>query len=149
MEPATLAALSALSGSVVGALGTLASTWISQRHQDLRDLLQREISRREALYSEFITEAARNFIEAAGHNLTDTEPLVAPYALLSRVRLTASPSVLTAAEAVIKAILDAYAQPNLTPEQLQATALDSDRDPLRDFSTVCRAELEGLRGRSP
>jgi hypothetical protein len=140
-------AMAAIGGSVLVALSSLTSTWMTQRHEDRRDLLQREIVRREALYSKFITETARDFIAAAEQNLTDTNQLVAPYALLSRIRLTASPQVLTAAEAVIKEILEAYEQPNLTPEQIQARARDGG-DPLKEFSTVCRAELEGLRKRS-
>ena len=68
-------ALAAIFGSMTGALGSSLSTWITQRHADRRDLLARRIFHREQLYSDFIT-----------------------YALLSRVRLSASREVLTSAE---------------------------------------------------
>ena len=147
MNSGTITAIAAISGSLVGALSSLVSTWMGQRHQDRRDFLEREITRREELYSDFITEAARHFVAALGHNLTDTDPLVAPYALLSRIRLTASSQVLAASEAVSRAIVDAYAKPNLTLEDLYALTM-RDEDPLRDFSTACRAELEAMRKRS-
>jgi hypothetical protein len=147
MNPGTITALAAIVGSMVGALSSIASTWIVQRHQDRRDFLQREITRREVLYSDFITEAARSLIAAVGHNLTEAEQLIAPYALLSRIRLTASPQVLAAAEAVTRAIVETYAKPNLTSEEIHAAAMGGE-DPLRDFSAVCRAELEGMRKRS-
>ena len=129
---------------MAGVWSSLISTWITQRYQDRRDVLYREIMRREALYAAFITEAARCFTAAAEHNLTEADPLAAPYALCNRIRLTARPEVLAAAEAVIKAIVDAYSRPNLTPEEVESAAI-SGVDPLREFSTVCRAELEEWR----
>jgi hypothetical protein len=147
MKAETMTALALIAGSIVGALGSLVGTWIAQRHQDRRDFLQREITRREVLYSDFITEAARSLIAAVGHNLTEAEQLIAPYALLSRIRLTASPQVLAAAEAVTKGIVETYAKPNLTSEEIHAAAMGGE-DPLREFSAVCRAELEGMRKRS-
>ncbi len=38
MNSGMIAAFAALSGSIVGALGSVVGTWITQRHQDLRDL---------------------------------------------------------------------------------------------------------------
>jgi hypothetical protein len=43
MSPGTITALAAIFGSLVGALGSSVSTWVTQRHQDRRDLLAREI----------------------------------------------------------------------------------------------------------
>ena len=59
MNPAAVTAFAAISGSVVGALGSLAASWITQRHQHRRDLLAKKIVHREALYSGFINEASR------------------------------------------------------------------------------------------
>jgi hypothetical protein len=147
MEAGIMTALAAITGSLAGSLSSLASTWISQRHEDRRDFMDREIMRREALYSDFITEAARGLIVAAGHQLTEYERLAAPYALLGRIRLTASSPVLKAAEALTRAIVDAYTKPNLTAEELHAVAMEK-KDPLGEFSAVCRAELEAMRKRS-
>jgi len=51
-----IAALAAIAGSLVGAFWLGAWTWITARHQDRRDLLGKQIARREALYSDFIGE---------------------------------------------------------------------------------------------
>ena len=51
--------LAAISGSLVGAPGSAAGTWITQKHQHRRDLLGEQIVRREALYSDFIAGSAR------------------------------------------------------------------------------------------
>ena len=65
-SPATLTALSAVGGSVVGALGSSVSAWVAQRHQDRRELLAKKISHREKLYSDFIDESARAIRRAPG-----------------------------------------------------------------------------------
>ncbi len=144
MSPGTLTALAALFGSLVGALGSGLSTWITQRHQDRRDLLARQVFHREQLYSDFITESARLLVDALEHNVGDPKNLIPAYALLSRIRLSSSPDVLAAAEAVVREVIGTYAKPNLTPEEIQSRATNGD-DPLRMFSDVCRAELESMQ----
>jgi hypothetical protein len=144
MTPGTTAALAAIFGSLVGALGSSVSTWIIQTHQDRRDLLGKRVFRREQLYSDFITESARLVIDALEHNVADPKNLIAEYALLSRMRLNSSPGVLATGEEVVKHIIGIYAEPNLTPEQIQASATNGD-DPLRHFSEICRAELESIQ----
>ena len=144
LSPEALAAVAAVSGSFVGALGSLVSTWIAQRHQDRRDLLAKKIVWREALYSDFINESARLLLDAAQHNVYDPKILIPTYALLSRIRLGSSPQVLKAAEEVLKGAADAYPKPNLTAEQIESAAL-SGENPLRNFSEVCRAELESMQ----
>ena len=83
------------------------------RHRDLRDLLAKKIVRREVLYSDFITERARLLVDALEHNTSDPQKLMPAYALLSRIRLSSSSSVLAKAEEVIKTIMTTYPQPNL------------------------------------
>jgi hypothetical protein len=146
MNSGLIAGLAAVSGSMVGALGSVVGTWIIQRHQDLRDLLAKKIVRRETLYSDFITESARLFVDALEHNVSDPQKLIPVYALLSRIRLSSSSQVLETAEEVIKTILTSYPQPNLTPEQIESRAL-SGEDPLRQFSNTCRIELVSLQRR--
>lgn len=144
MNPALIAGLSAVSGSIVGALGSGVATWVAQRHHDRREMLGRKIVSREALYSDFITEGARLMVDAESHNIPDLQKLIPIYGLLSRIRLSSSSSVLEKAEKVIKHILDTYPKPNITPEQIQSRAL-SEVDPLRDFSDICRVELESMQ----
>ena len=146
MDSGLITAFAVVSGSLVGALGSAAGTWITQRHQDRRDLLGKKMIRREALYSDFIAESARLLVDALEHNVSDPQKLIPVYALMSRIRLSSSARVLETAEEVIKMILDAYSQPNLTPEQIQSRAVNGE-DPLRQFSNTCRAELDSLQRR--
>ena len=76
MNSGLIAGLAAVSGSIVGALGSVVGTWITTRHQDLRDLLAKKIGRREALYSDFITESARLLVDALEHNTSDPQKLI-------------------------------------------------------------------------
>src|ERR1700674_4183082 len=111
MSPGSITALAAIFGSLVGALGSSFSTWITQRHQDRRDLLARKIFPREQLYSDFITESARVLVDALEHNEGDPKNLIPAYALLSRIRLSSSPEVLKATETVVREIVTSYSKP--------------------------------------
>ena len=144
MNSGLIAGLAAISGSIVGAFGSAVGTWITTRHQDLRDLLAKQIVRREALYSDFITESARLLVDALESNTSDPQKLIPAYALLSRIRLSSSSSVLAKAEEVVKTILTTYPQPNLTAEQIELRAVNGE-DPLRQFSNTCRGELESMQ----
>jgi hypothetical protein len=143
LNPATITALAAIFGSLTGALASSVSTWITQRHQDRRDLVAKRIFHREQLYSEFISEAARALPDAMQHNFQDPNKLVPIYALLSRIRVSSETYVLASAERVVEHIIAVYSEPNLTPEEIHARAARRD-DPLRDFATICRFELESL-----
>jgi hypothetical protein len=144
MNSGLIAGLAAVSGSIVGAFGSVVGSWITTRHQDLRDLLAKTIVRREALYSDFITESARLLVDALEHDTGDPQKLIPAYALLSRIRLSSSSNVLAKAEEVIKTIVTTYPQPNLTAEQIEFRAVNGE-DPLRQFSNTCRGELESMQ----
>jgi hypothetical protein len=116
---------------------------IAQRHQDRRDLLARKVFHREQLYSDFISETAHAFVDAVQHAFHDPSRLIPSYALLSRMRLSSSKNVAESAERVIDIIVKTYAQPNLTGEEIHALAGERN-DPLREFSNICRQDLESL-----
>jgi hypothetical protein len=137
-------ALAAIAGSLVGALGSASATWITARHQDRRDLLGKQIARREALYSDFIAESARLLVDAMQHNSSDLQTMLPVFALTSRTRLSSSEPVLQEAEQVIRTIVSTYPKTNLTAEQIEAQAMNG-QDPLRQFSDACRIELDSLQ----
>ena len=140
---ASIPAVAALCGSLVGAFGSSVTTWIAQRFQNQRDLLSKKIFHREQLYSDFISETARALAHAKQHKFQDSSDLIPSYALLSRIRLSSSTRVVESAEHVIDMILSTYTEPNLTPEEFRAWAGEQN-DPLRDFGQVCRRELASL-----
>ncbi len=143
LNPASISAMAAVCGSMVGALGSSVGAWIVHRNENRRDLLAKQLFHREQLYSDFIAQSARALSDAMQHNFRDERHLIPTYALLSRIRLSSSTSVVESAEQVINGILESYAQPNLSPEDFQAWA-SKRNDPLRDFSNICRRDLETL-----
>jgi len=143
-NPATVSALAGLFGSFVGACASTVSAWIAQRHHERKDLLARTMSHREQLYSDFISESARAMADALQHTFEDPSKLTAVYALISRMRLSSSRNVVESAETVAKTILKTYSKPNLTAEEIQSAAGTRD-DSLREFSKICRSELESLQ----
>ncbi len=144
MNSGLITGVAAISGSLVGALSSSVGTWITQRFQDRRDLIGKQIVRREALYSDFIAESARLLVDAMEHSDLDLQKMIPVYALVSRIRLSSSEAVLKRAEQIIKVIVDTYPQPNMTPEQIQSQAVNG-QDPLRAFSDCCRDELDWLQ----
>jgi hypothetical protein len=143
LSPASITAIAAVCGSIVGAMGSSVGAWIVHRNENRRDLLAKQLFHREQLYSDFIAQSARALTDAMQHNFRDPHQLIPSYALLSRIRLSSSTVVVESAEQVINAILESYVQPNLTPEDFQAWA-SKRNDPLREFSNICRRDLETL-----
>jgi hypothetical protein len=149
MSPTAITALAAIFGSLSGGLASAVSTWIAHRYQSRHDLLVRKMMLREQLYSDFITESTRALADAMQHTLKDASSLIPAYALLSRIRLSSSEAVLASADQVLKNIVRTYAEPNLSPEEIRAKGVNgTDDDPLREFSEICRRDLEDMQGRS-
>jgi hypothetical protein len=141
MDSTIIAAAAAVLGSVTGAAATIATTWITQRTQTARSKIEAKLRDREALYGEFITEASRLTVDAFTHQLEQPATFVKLYGILGRIRLVAAESVLASAEASCRQIVDLYAKPNMTVDQIRAAFEQSQIDPIKEFSTVCRTEL--------
>lgn len=142
-NPALISAMAAIFGSLVGAMGSSLSSWITQRQAGRRDLVAKKIFHREQLYADFIRESAKLLVDAAQNKFEDPKSVIPMYALASRIRLSSSASVIESTERVIKSVLHAYSEPNLTAEEIHSL-VDQGEDPLRDFSKICRYELESL-----
>ena len=97
-SPAMIPALSAIGGSIIGALSSMISTWIAQRHRERRELVAQKTAHLEQLYSDFINESARLLVDAVQHSLEDPSTLVPIYALISRIRLRSSTDVIESGE---------------------------------------------------
>ena len=62
------------------------------------------------------------------------------------MRLTSSDEVIRIAERVVRQVIDAYAAPDQTFDELRERAGSEEGiDPLRDFSEACRVDLHALR----
>ena len=100
---------------------------------------------REQLYSDFISESTRALADAMQHNLKDASALIPTYALLRRIRLSScSEAVVASADKVLKNIVGTFAEPNLSPEEIRARAINGD-DPSGEFSQICRRDLEAMQ----
>ena len=144
MNPAIISALAALGGSSVGALAPVLSNFILERSMTRRELLNRQITQREMLYSDFINEASRIYARSVTRNLDSTDELVSLYALVSRIRLMATEPVVHEAAAFVKLLVARFGEPNMTFEQIRAAALSTKREPLDVFSLACRKELRTI-----
>jgi hypothetical protein len=141
VEANLITALAGVLGSVSGASAAIATTWIAQKNQTVRERAKSETRKRETLYGDFITEVSQHFANAFDHSLDSAEPLVKLGAILGRIRLVSSDTVLTAAEECFERIVDLYAKPNRTIDQLVTTLHSGEFEVLKDFSAACRVEL--------
>ncbi len=148
MDTTILAAMSGVLGSLVGGSATVATTWVTQKTLNRRELIQTEIRKRETLYGEFVGECAKVLVHAFTHTLDQPENLLPIYALINRIRLCASQPVLVEAEHVLRRITEQYFLRNLTIEELRQLARSEDADPLKAFGEACRAELKSVRTRA-
>lgn len=142
-DPAMVSALAAIFGSFAGAFASTLSAWVTQRHHERRDLLAKRIAHCEQLYSDFISESARAMLDAMQHTFEDPGKLIPVYALVSRIRLSSPRNVVESAERMVKTIMNTYSAPNLSAAEIHS-GVDKRDDPLREFSSICRRELESL-----
>ena len=144
--------LAAVMGALVGGLASLTSSWVGERTRHRRDVLQREISKRESTYSEFIEHASKLYVTSATHNLSDDavdleselKGAVSLYGIASRIRLFASDRVIKEAEGVLDRILIQFGAENISVDELRERKL-KEPDPLKSFSVSCRRELHDLQ----
>src|SRR5580658_9785054 len=147
MDNTLTSVLAALGGSVIGASTPVLSNFVLQRSQTQRELTNREIVQREDLYSEFIRQGTACYAKALSQSLENIDEIVAMYALVNRIRLFASRSVLEAAEAFVKKLVATYSEKNMTIEQITSVALEQHADPLSYFALKCRSELREVYAR--
>jgi hypothetical protein len=106
-----------------------------------------EAGKRENLYGEFITEAARRLAEAWTHHAENPEVIAGLYSAVQRMRLASSDEVIRLADCVIQEVVEAYAAPDRTFDELRERVRgDEPSDALKDFGAACRVELRSLRG---
>ena len=141
MDANLITALAGVLGAVSGASAAIATTWITQKNQTIRERAKSETRKREILYGDFITEASRLIADAFDHSLDTPETLVKLYANLGRIRLVSSDAVLAAAEECCDRILKLYAQPNKAMAEIFTTLKGGELEVFKHFSDACRVEL--------
>src|SRR5262249_41359781 len=125
-DTAILSATSALVGSLMGGLSTFCASWVTQHRQLRNQLLLQQAAKRETLYAEFIVEAAKRLTEAWSKQLQEPDVLAGLYAAMERIRLISSNVVIEAAEYVVQRVVEDYANPNRTFDDLRKALTGGD-----------------------
>jgi hypothetical protein len=147
MNASVISALAGLVGATIGGLTSALASWLVTRTQARAQWFSQDILRRQDLYKEFIEQASRCHVHALQHDKADIPTLVPLYALIARMRVLSSPQVIESAERIGRTIVDVYLQPDKTFLELRDMVHNGSIDLIRDFSEVCRAELDLLRAR--
>ncbi|HMJ25190.1 MAG TPA: hypothetical protein VK475_05155 [Pyrinomonadaceae bacterium] len=142
MDSGYITALAALGGAALGGLTSFATSWTTLRIQMKAERSASSKSKRQQLYKAFIDDAAKTYGDALMNNKLETTGLIDLHALVSRMRIVSSQTVIESAVKVVKVITDTYNQPNKTPEEIEAMISDGSVDILLSFSEACRNEFE-------
>src|SRR5262245_29880298 len=141
MDPAFFSAFAALAGSAIGGVTSLGASWLSQRIHFQAEEYSRDVTRRGDLYKSFIEEASRLYADAYERQASRISTLVGLYAMVSRMRILSSSTVVEKADQVVLKIIETYRSPNKTLGEV-VQILDGDTlNPLQEFSNACREEL--------
>jgi hypothetical protein len=145
MDSSIVTALAALLGSLIGGFTSFATTWLSQRQSAKAQWLRDEVTKREALYNDFIDEAAQRLVDAVENNINDRTQIVRYYALFNRIRVVSSTEVVNAADRVMEFTVKLYNAPNVTLRDIFGPEAPDEGDPLAEFGSACRNELEKMK----
>jgi hypothetical protein len=136
-----ISAFSALAGAAIGGLASFSTSWVTQRSQLRHSFRQAEQAKLEALYNEFVAEAARLLGDALTHQKDDIADMVGLYALVGRMRLMSPRPVVTAAEQIIENIIETYLAPNRSLHEMIHYVKEGRMDILLEFTEACRQDL--------
>jgi hypothetical protein len=135
-------AIAALAGAALGGLTSFATSWTTLRAQTKAQRLSESKSLRQKLYKQFIEDASKAYADSLMNDKLEFSGIVGLYALVSRMRIQSTVKVTESADRIVRQIVDTYFEPNKTLTELQKMVHDGGLDPLKDFSDVCRNELE-------
>ena len=141
MDAGYISAFSALAGAAIGGLASFSTSWVTQRSQLRHSFRQAEQAKLEAMYNEFISEAARLLGDALTHQKDDIADMVGLYASVGRMRLMSPRPVVTAAEQVIENIIETYLAPNRSLHEMIDYVKQGRMDILLEFTEACRQDL--------
>ena len=144
MDASIVSALAALAGATIGELTYGLASWFTSRKQVRAEWLAQDRIRRQDLYKEFISAAARCYADALQHDQPDTFALVELYTTIGRMRVLSSPKVFKSAEQAARRIVDTYLESSKSFAELRTMVHGGAGDLLRDFAEACRAEQESL-----
>jgi hypothetical protein len=140
VNDAHLSALSALAGSAIGGMASIATTRLTEHSQKSCQYHAQSMARRVRLCGDFTDKASKMFIDALIHEQIDPPKFVEIYAAIGKLRLFASADVMFKTDRVSQDIGETYCLPTwdfTKPETSPKTELNM----LQAFSEVCRGDL--------
>jgi hypothetical protein len=137
---AYISAFSALAGSAIGGVASIATTWLTQHSQNRSQRHAQSVGRRERLYGDFIDETSMLYIDALTHDQFDPSKFVQIYATIAKLRLFASADVVSKSEKTMHDIVMVYYRPSRDFTK-QGTPPEADLNILQAFSEACRNDL--------
>ena len=144
MDSALLPTLSALAGTAIGAVSSLATTWMTTTSQARAARVAAERAKREDLYGRFMDELARLYARALNEVGVDYERLTATYALSGRIALYASQPVADAADRAMRYVVDLALGPKRSAEDMRLMMEQADANVIAAFAAACRRELADI-----
>jgi len=145
IDAAYISATAALVGAFVGGGTSIATSWLSQKYQTREQRIAREKDARQAVYTQFLNEASKLYVDALAHDSTELAKLVDIYATLNRIRIFSTAKVIEAADQALREIIDTYGKKDRTFAEVRETIHTGFSDPLRKFSEECHRDLASLK----
>jgi hypothetical protein len=142
LQIAVITACSAIAGSVVGGLVTFLTTRHLKSQEWRQEQLVRELSKREELYSDFLTECGKLSLRSIDTDLEAATEFAHHHALLGRIRLVSTQNVASAAEVLAKVVVDIF-RPKGSESLSKAGVTFFEAQ--SKFCEACRFELEELK----
>lgn len=134
--PATFALL----GTIVGGLITFLTTYYLKTKEWKLQNLNKEIERKEKLYSDFMAECGRLVMVGVDADLKKTTEFSHALKLLNQIQITASDDVVEASTNLYK-----FATKNAVKGYKDKSKTEETPVDLPKYGLVCRAELDALR----
>src|SRR5262245_49188637 len=137
MDSATISALAALSGAIIGGVTSFGTSWLSQQTQAKVQARAHKLSQREELYKHFIEKAAKAHADSLirqAASAGEVTQLVDLYALVSMMRVISSAPIIESANSVVRVIAESYLSPNKPLSELRHMIENDSIDALRAFS---------------
>jgi hypothetical protein len=144
MDAALLPTLSALAGTAIGALSSLASAWLSTQSTARAALRAEARAKREEVYGRYMDELARMYASALNNVGVDYERLTSLYALSGRLGLYASQPVVEASDRALRYVVDLALAPARTPDEMRGMMNEREANVIAAFANACRQELGAL-----
>ena len=143
IDATLISAFAALGGASIGGVMSFMGSWIVQKKEVRAQWLAQDRQRRRDLYKEFIQEASKFYVDAIEHDTLNVSSLVVLYEKISRMRIISSHKVISAADGVLRKLIDILFEPPvaLTKDEVRTLIESGSADILRNFSESCRDEF--------